>query len=334
MELRESITFSKALADKSRVMLMNALLDKPQYVEELSERLALSASTVSFHLKKLEQANLAHHVKEQYYVIYHANREALNITLGDLLAVHDVKKNAQEERLQQYRRNVMRAFFRDGRLERLPAQQKKRRIILEELVKLFEAGRTYREQDVNDAIEVYYDDYCTIRREMIDAGLLQRENGQYWLADAVYAGTLHVPTATESKPRKERIMNRRKTLIRDYKENPPPAGIFQIKNTANGKIFIGKGLNVQGKLNSHQAQLEFKSHRNTTLQADWNQYGPETFIFEVLDYLDGDTAQQTNPSAELTELESMWLDKLQPYGDNGYNRTSKKRNNPNKTLKR
>ena len=121
-------------------------------------------------------------------------------------------------------------------------------------------------------------------------------------------------------------MDRRKALIREYKENPPAAGILQIKNTANGKIFIGKGLNVQGKLNGHQAQLKFNSHRNKTLQADWNQYGPEPFVFEVLEYLNEDAARQTNRYDELTALESIWLDRLQPYGDHGYNRKSKERN--------
>ncbi len=325
MKLTESLTIIKALADTSRVTLMNALLDRPQYVEELSERLNLAASTISFHLKKLEQAGLVHHVKEQYYVMYHANREALNVSLNDLLTVHDVKRPAQEARLQQYRRNVLRSFFRDGRLERLPAQQKKRRIVLEELVKLFETGRTYPEQDINAAIETYYDDYCTIRREMIGAGLLQRENGQYWLADAAYAGTPQFPTATEAKSQKEHTMDRRKTLIREYKENPPPPGIFQITNTANGKIFIGKGLNVQGKLNSNQAQLEFQGHRNKELQADWNEYGPEKFVFEVLDHLDEDAARDGRQAEELAALEELWLDKLQPYGDKGYNRKPKVR---------
>ena len=117
-------------------------------------------------------------------------------------------------------------------------------------------------------------------------------------------------------------MNRRKALIREYKENPPPAGIFQITNTANGKILIGKGLNVQGKLNSSQLQLELKSHLNKALQKDWNYYGPENFVFEVLDYLDGDV-QLEKRHEELTALEELWLDKLQPYGDKGYNRKPK-----------
>lgn len=324
MKLADSINTVKALADKSRIMLMNALLDRPQYVEELSERLNLSASTISFHLKKLERADLVHKEKEQYYVTYHANRDALNITLHDLLTVQDVKKTTQEERLHQYRDKVLRSFFRNGRLEKLPAQRKKRDIILEEFAKLFEAGRTYSEQAVNAVIEAYYNDYCTLRRELIGAGLLNRENSQYWLTDTSDIGTPQFPIKDQTQQKKEHTMDRRKTLIREYKENPPPAGIFRITNTANGKILIGKGINVQGKMNSNLTQLQFKAHRNKALQEDWNRYGAKMFTFEVLDYLERDAAHPERQSEELSALEELWLDRLQPYGDKGYNRKPKK----------
>jgi hypothetical protein len=154
---------------------------------------------------------------------------------------------------------------------------------------------------------------------------LDRENGHYWLTDTSYAGTPQFPTKEQAQQKKEHTMDRRKTLIREYKENPPPAGIFRITNTANGKILIGKGANVQGKLNSNLSQLQFKSHRNKALQEDWNQYGDEAFTFEVLDYLEEDAAHPERQSEELSALEELWLDKLQPYDDRGYNRKPKKR---------
>ena len=114
-------------------------------------------------------------------------------------------------------------------------------------------------------------------------------------------------------------MDKRKEIIRKYKENPPPAGIFRITNNVNGKILIGKGLNVQGKINSNLAQLKFGGHRNKELQKDWNRYGPEVFSFEVLDYLKEDAAHPERHADELAALEELWLDKLKPYGDRGYN---------------
>jgi len=115
-------------------------------------------------------------------------------------------------------------------------------------------------------------------------------------------------------------MDRRKEIIREYKENPPPAGIFRITNTVNGKILIGKGINVQGKINSNLAQLKFGGHRNRELQNDWNRYGAEKFTSEILDYLKEDPAHPERQADDLTALEELWLDKLQPYGEKGYNK--------------
>lgn len=113
-------------------------------------------------------------------------------------------------------------------------------------------------------------------------------------------------------------MDRRKELKLAYKQNPPLAGVFQIKNLANGKIFIGSGLDVRGILNRHQAELKFNSHRNEALQQDWNNYGPEQFSCEVLEYLESNDDPEYDARADLSVLEDLWLEKLQPYGGKGY----------------
>ncbi len=114
-------------------------------------------------------------------------------------------------------------------------------------------------------------------------------------------------------------MDERAALKRQYKENPPPAGIYRITNKANGKIFIGKGMNVRGRLNGQQVQLKWGSHPNRALQEDWNRYGPEHFAFEIIDYLPPAGDPQQDLGKDLEELERLWLAKLEPYGENGYN---------------
>jgi hypothetical protein len=109
-------------------------------------------------------------------------------------------------------------------------------------------------------------------------------------------------------------------LKRNYKENPPDAGIFQITNTLNGKVLIGKGMNVRGILNSQQAQLQFGSHRNTDLQQDFNRYGTEKFDFKVLDQLERSGKTSSEIQEDLAALEALWLEKLQPYGERGYHK--------------
>ena len=78
------------------------------------------------------------------------------------------------------RQKILRAFFEYGRLKSLPAQRKKKLVVLEEIVKAFEKNRVYTEREVNLIIADYFDDFCTIRRDMISEGLMERSSEGYW----------------------------------------------------------------------------------------------------------------------------------------------------------
>ncbi len=114
-------------------------------------------------------------------------------------------------------------------------------------------------------------------------------------------------------------MKTRKEINREYLERPKPAGVFQVKNTANGKVLLGSSLNLEGSLNGHKFTLRIGSHRNKELQDDWNKYGVESFIFEILETVQVRDDPNFNLSDELTLLEMIWLEKVQPFGDKGYN---------------
>jgi len=120
----------------------------------------------------------------------------------------------------------------------------------------------------------------------------------------------------------EQSKKSRKELNREYAERVKPAGVFQIKNTANGKILLGSSLNLEGPLNSHRFMLKTGSHRNKVLQQEWDEYGEEKFIFEILETVTVKDDPNFNLSDELTLLEMIWLEKLQPFGDKGYNLNS------------
>ena len=101
-----------------------------------------------------------------------------------------------------------------------------------------------------------------------------------------------------------------------------PAGVFQIKNTANGKVLLGSSLNLEGPLNGHRFMLKIGSHRNKMLQQEWNEYGEEHFVFEILETVTVKDNPNFNLSDELTLLEMIWLEKLHPFGEQGYNLNS------------
>lgn len=179
----DCIKIFKCLADKSRLLIINNLLEGPMYVELLSERLNLASSTISFHLKKLEEVKLVHSVKEQYYVVYHLNNDMLSLKLADLINVANTEDDAQSEREEQYKRSVINAFFEYEKLKSVPVQQKKRKIVLEEIAKKFELGKEYSEREVNIILADFHDDFCTIRREMVAFNILEREHNIYKLVN-------------------------------------------------------------------------------------------------------------------------------------------------------
>lgn len=177
----DSIKLFKALADQSRLLIISALMEEPLYVEVLAERLQLSVSTISFHLKKLEDAGIVYSTREQYYVIYHLEQEIFDKTLREVLKVEEKEKKVQEERVENYHNKVISTFIEYGKLKSIPVQRKKRRIILEQIAKSFEEGREYTEKEVNIALADYHEDFCTLRREMVAERIFERENGMYRL---------------------------------------------------------------------------------------------------------------------------------------------------------
>lgn len=177
----ESIKLFKCLADKSRLQILKSLVIEPMYVERLAERLELTPSTISFHLKKLEDANIVQSKKEQYYTIYSINKEILQAKIIDIISETSSEEVLQREREEKYRQKVIESFFEYGKLKAIPVQRKKERIVLEEIAKVFEYGKEYTEREVNILIADYFDDFCTIRRDMIGEGILKRENSMYQL---------------------------------------------------------------------------------------------------------------------------------------------------------
>jgi hypothetical protein len=179
MEIQQSIEIMKSLADTSRLLVINSLFEKPQYVEELSNRLNLAASTVSFHLKKLEGGGLVSKIKEQYYFVYKVNDEILDLTLRKFISFDNLEKFNQDKRMNDYRNKVLKTFFNKNKLIKLPVQHKKRLIILEEILSSFSFDKKYSEDKIDQTINKFYDDHCTIRRLFIEEGMMKRVNGVY-----------------------------------------------------------------------------------------------------------------------------------------------------------
>lgn len=90
------------------------------------------------------------------------------------------------------------------------------------------------------------------------------------------------------------------------------AGIYQIVNTVNGKLYIGSAVDVRRRWAAHRRLLVAGNHTNSYLQHAWNTYGADAFLFQLL--------EEVTDVARLIEREQVWIDTTHCYERTlGYN---------------
>lgn len=98
----------------------------------------------------------------------------------------------------------------------------------------------------------------------------------------------------------------------DFDYKTIKSGVYMIKNKKINKIYVGSSKNLHTRIRDHQYKLYKNTHENMYLQKDWNEYGDEFFIVEIIEYV--------NELNELKNREQYWLDRLKSYHrDKGYN---------------
>jgi biotin operon repressor len=179
-QLRELVGFFKALADESRLRMVGILSQKETTGEELAAMLHLHPGTVSHHIGRLIQSGVVSSRTEGYYRIYGLNTDALQEMAKRLLSSQQVKAVAEDVDVGAYDRDVLRNFLtQSGRLKRIPAQRKKRAVILRHIAQELKPNRKYSEKQL-DAILKHFDaDTAYLRREMIAEKLIARAKGEY-----------------------------------------------------------------------------------------------------------------------------------------------------------
>lgn len=179
----ELLDFFKALAEPKRLKIAGILAQGPCAVEELASLLGLTEPTVSHHLGILSRAGLVRARAEGHYSIYELQKDQLENMAERLLAKETLPAVAHDVDMQAYDRAVMRNFSGpDGRLKALPVQRKKFEVILRHAASLFKPNKRYTEKEVNKILAALHEDTASLRRGMIEVALMQRANGEYWLA--------------------------------------------------------------------------------------------------------------------------------------------------------
>jgi hypothetical protein len=116
------------------------------------------------------------------------------------------------------------------------------------------------------------------------------------------------------------MMKTKKDLKEDYKQKKFAIGVFQIRNIVNNKILVESSMDLVAIWNRHQFQLKNNLHPNAALQKDWNELGGENFVYEIISEIKQDETKMIDYRKDVKQLEKMFIEELQPFGDKGYNK--------------
>jgi group I intron endonuclease len=87
------------------------------------------------------------------------------------------------------------------------------------------------------------------------------------------------------------------------------SGVYAIRNTTDGRAYVGSAANIRTRWNTHRCELRLGKHRNSRLSAAWSLFGEAAFAFEILELA---------APADLKSREQFWLDHFIA-GDAAYN---------------
>ena len=267
--------------------------------EEVQKELGIgSASTIRNHRFTLKE-------KERQSKVYLVMMDLLKEKVKPATSFINPPKTAKmlEDRL-------LKKLFpegTDGPLKTFSIKEKHKLVVLQEIVTRFQDEQTYSEQEINQILKVVYHDFATLRRSLIEYNFLDRtpDGSQYWLK-------------TGSVRKEEQIMDRKEELKRLYKETKIEAGVYQVKNTINGKILVESTPNLK-TINGKRFCLDMGTYQNKRLQHELQEFEAKVFEFEVLEVLKAPKEGYFDPKDALKKLKEKWLEKLQPYEERGYN---------------
>lgn len=169
--------FFKALSNLNGLKVAGLLSMEVLTLEEMANRLRLSRVEINRQLDKLNGLGLV--IKQD--LTYRLDTSALEAMRRQKLSGRRVKINPEDLIGEDYDRKVLSDFLNvDGSLKTIPMQHKKKLAILRHILKDFEPGVCYPEKLVNELLRRYNEDTASLRRYLVDEGMLKRESGIYW----------------------------------------------------------------------------------------------------------------------------------------------------------
>ncbi|ADI00339.1 DUF2087 domain-containing protein [Salisediminibacterium selenitireducens] len=153
--------------------------------KDISREIGITPSTVRNHRFKLREKEK----QAKLFLALMANLKIPKEGPDKLIPVHKGAKMMDERYAitEEEREKAVETYFiggKEGSLRQFPSKEKRKIIILQTLLMRFDPDRVYTEREVNDILREAHDDFVTIRRYMIEYGLMtrSRDGSEYRLS--------------------------------------------------------------------------------------------------------------------------------------------------------
>lgn len=180
MQLNRIVEFHKALGDLTRIRIIALLQQGPLHGQAIAGKLSLKPPTITHHMTKLREVGLIKERRDKNTIYFSLNQDVLESCANAILTLGKETKNMEMSVTEAERAAILSNFFTaDGTLKNIPAQRKKRLVVLSHIVKGLAFGKVYTEKEISEYLRKFHPDYATLRRELIIHQFMYRKNSQY-----------------------------------------------------------------------------------------------------------------------------------------------------------
>lgn len=177
-DTHELLDFVKAMTDADRLRIIGVLARKRTKNTEIADQLSMPLRDVVDHLAFLEHVDVISLQDE----LYELNTEKIENLAREQLREKRPEYIPAPHLDEKSRKVLVSCLEPGGTIKRLPSQPAQLKVILNYMVQAFTPGVDYTEKEVNTIIRRFHVDVSGLRRDLVDAGLLDRERdgSRYW----------------------------------------------------------------------------------------------------------------------------------------------------------
>ena len=155
------LLFFKAVGQPDRARILGLLANRAYTVPELAKLLDMKETAVQNHVNKLKKSGL---IRED------AKKSRLQFDSDVLERFNDIVFEPAES--DPFFAWILEEYIDGSRLKSVPENEAERLVILKWLSRDFETDRDYTQAEVNQIIQGFFHDASTLRKYLIDSGLL------------------------------------------------------------------------------------------------------------------------------------------------------------------